>query len=138
MALKSRGFVITLDAIAALSFMLLSLYFIQTTSFNPTILKGTQLKDFSLDTLTVLEKSGRLGDLITGDSTAVREVLLASPDPDCMQFTLSYLNDTQIAVIDKPGCGGIGNEVQVDYGLYDYGGQVYKTTLKSWYNVEVG
>ena len=55
-----RGFVITIDAIAALSFMLLSMYFIQSTSFNPYILKGTQLKQLSFDTIPIIETSGRM------------------------------------------------------------------------------
>ncbi len=134
---SSRGFVITIDAIAALSFMLLSLYFIQATSFNPVMLKGTQLKQISLDTMIVLEKSGRLENVLDLNSTAAREVLLATPEQVCMQLMIYATNGTSIATIDKPGCGGIGSESQVLYGVFRSDGELYSSTLKSWYNQEV-
>jgi len=132
-----RGFVITIDAIAALSFMLLALYFIQSTSFNPVMLKGTQLKQISLDTMSVLEKSGRLNDLIEWNSTGASEVLLTTPEQVCMQLTITSMNGTLFTVVDKPGCGGIGRESQVVYGGFRSGGAVFSSTLESWYNQEV-
>jgi hypothetical protein len=134
--LGKKGFVITLDAIAALSFMLLSLYFIQSTSFNPVILKGTALKQLSLDTLSVLEKTDRLGLVIDGNSTAAREILLATPEAVCMQLAIAARNGTVIATIDKPACGGIGTEVQISYGLFRADDELYQTTLRSWYKQE--
>ena len=131
-----RGFVITIDAIAALSFMLLSLYFIQSTSFNPQILKGTQLKQLSLDTLSVMEKSGRLGAVVAENSTAAREILLATPEAVCMQLSIAAQNGTVIATIDKPACGGIGSEVQITYGIFRSGNDLYSGTLRSWYRQE--
>lgn len=131
-----RGFVITIDAIAALSFMLLSLYFIQSTSFNPVILKGTQLKQLSLDTLSVLEKTGRLSDVVDGNSTAAREIFLYTPESVCMQLSVAASNGTVIATIDKPACGGIGSEVQINYGIFRSDGETYTSTLRSWYKQE--
>jgi len=131
-----KGFVITLDAIAALSFMLLSLYFIQSTSFNPVILKGTALKQLSLDTLSIMEKTGRLAQVVDGNSTAAREILLATPEAVCMQVAIAAENGTVIATIDKPACGGIGTEVQISYGLFRADGELYQTTLRSWYKQE--
>lgn len=131
-----KGFVITIDAIAALSFMLLSLYFIQSTSFNPVILKGTQLKQLSLDTLSVLEKSGRFASVVDGNSTAAREILLYTPESVCMQISIAAPNGSVVATIDKPACGGIGSEVQISYGIFRYGGQIYSSTLRSWYKQE--
>lgn len=128
-----KGFVITIDAIAALSFMLLSMYFIQSTSFNPTILKGTQLKALSLDTMSVLEKSGRLADVVDGNSTAARDIFLYTSEAACMQLSIAAENGTIIATIDKPGCGGIGSEVQVSYGVFRHDGGIYSSTLRSWY-----
>jgi hypothetical protein len=136
LGLGKKGFVITLDAIAALSFMLLSLYFIQSTSFNPVILKGTALKQLSLDTLSVLEKTERLGLVIDGNSTAAREILLATPEAVCMQLAITAENGTVIATIDKPACGGIGTEVQISYGLFRAEDELYQTTLRSWYKQE--
>ena len=131
-----RGFVITIDAIAALSFMLLSLYFIQSTSFNPVMLKGTQLKQLSLDAIAVLEHSGRLSSVMGGNSTAVRELLLATPEAVCMQLSIIAQNDSVIATIDKPACGGIGSEVQITYGIFRHEGELYSLTVRSWYRHE--
>jgi hypothetical protein len=133
---NKKGFVITIDAIAALSFMLLSLYFIQSMGFNPVILKGTQLKQLSLDTLSVLEKTGRLADVVEGNSTAAREILLASPEAVCMQLAVAAENKTVIATIDKPACGGIGSEVQISYGVFRADDELYSATLRSWYMQE--
>lgn len=134
--MSRKGFVITIDAIAALSFMLLSLYFIQSTSFNPVILKGTQLKQLSLDTISVMEKAGRLTTVMDGNSSAVRQILLATPEAVCMQLSILAENGTTIATIDKPACGGIGTEVQVNYGIFRYEDELYQTTLRSWYKQE--
>ena len=131
-----KGFVITIDAIAALSFMLLSLYYIQSASFNPLVLKGTQLKQLSFDTISVLEKSGRLSEVVDGNSTAAREILLYSPESVCMQLSIAAENGTVIATIDKPGCKGIGSEVQVSYSLFLHDGDVDSATIRSWYKQE--
>ena len=131
-----RGFVITIDAIAALSFMLLSMYFIQSTSFNPIMLKGTQLKQLSLDAFSILENTGRLSEVVDGNSTAAREIFLYTPEAVCMQLSIAASNGTVLATIDKPGCGGIGSEVQIVYGVFRYGGELHTSTLRSWYKQE--
>jgi hypothetical protein len=133
---NKKGFVITIDAIAALSFMLLSMYFIQSTSFNPHILKGTQLKALSLDTLSILEKSGRLVEVVDGNSTAARDIFLYTPEAVCMQLGIAAENGTVVATIDKPGCGGIGSEVQVSYGIFRANNEIYSSSLRSWYKQE--
>ena len=134
---ERRGFVITLDAIAALSLLLLSLYFVQSTSFNPVMLKGTALKQLSLDTMTVLEKSGRLSDVFYLNGTSASEVLQATPEQVCMELTVAEENGSVVAVIGKPGCGAPVSETQVLYGMFRSGGVVFSTTLQSWYNQEV-
>lgn len=132
-----RGFVITLDAIAALSLMLLSLYFVQSASFSPMMLKGTALKQLSLDAMAVLEKSGRLGDVFYLNGTSASEVLQATPEQVCMELTVAEENGSVAAVIDKPGCGAPVSETQVVYGMFRSGGAVFSSTLRSWYNQEV-
>jgi len=132
-----KGFVITLDAIVALSFMLLALYFIQAMSFNPTAMKGIQLKQFSLDSLSVMEKSGSLGKAITGNTTAARDILLYSPEPYCMQLSIRAMNGSSVATIDKPGCMGAQTEVQISHGAFRFNGILYSTTLRSWFREEV-
>jgi hypothetical protein len=129
-----RGFVITIDAIAALSFMMISFYLIQSTSFNPVMLKGTQLKQISLDTMSVLEKSGGLNNLIELNDTTASEVLLSTPEQAWMELTITAINGTTYAMIEKPRCGGIGKESQVVYGGFRSGGVIFSSTLISWYN----
>jgi len=132
-----KGFVITLDAIVAISFMLLSLYFIASLSFNPTAVKGAQLKQYSLDSLSVLEKSGRLGLIIAGNTTAARDILLYSPEPYCMQLSVIAANGTSMATIDKPGCKGAQSEMQISHSVFRYNGILYSATLRSWFREEV-
>lgn len=135
-ASHSRGFAITLDAIAALSFMLMALYFIESTSFNPMALKGTELKQISLDTMAVLQKSGRLDAVLLPNynGTSVKEVIAATPSQVCMDMTVMAINGTMVASISKPGCGAAVTQSQTVYGIFSYGGTVFTTTLKSWYN----
>jgi len=133
----SRGFVITLDAIAALSLLLISLYFIQSATFTPTTLQGTALKQMSLDTMTVLQKSGRLENVFAVNGTSVEEVLLASPPEVCMELSVVAMNGSVAALVEKPGCGEPVSESQVLYGTFSSGGALYGTALQSWYNQEV-
>ncbi len=132
-----RGFVITLDSIAALSLLLISLYFVQSTSFNPVMLKGTALKQISLDTMSVLEKSGRLDDIFFVNGTSASEVLLATPPQVCMELSVTQANGSVVATIGKPGCGQPVTESQVVYGTFSSGGVMFGTTLQSWYSQEV-
>jgi hypothetical protein len=133
----SRGFVITLDTILALSLMLLSLYFVQSMSFNPVMLKGTGLKQISLDAMSVLEKSGRLDSVFFLNGTSAEEVLLATPQQVCMELTVAAENGSVVATISKPGCGEPIAESQVVYGMFRSGGVVFSSTLQSWYNQQV-
>ncbi len=128
-----RGFVITLDAIAALSFMLLALYFVQSASFDPAALRGTALKQLSLDTMSVLEKSGRLESVFFMNGTSAKEVLLATPGQVCMDLVVTAENGTVVADLSKPDCGQPVSETQVVYGFFRSGGIVFSTTLQSWY-----
>jgi hypothetical protein len=134
---ERKGFVITLDAIAALSLMLITLYFVQSAKFDPVALKGTELKQISLDTMTVLEKSGRISEVFFVNGTSVSEVLTATPPQVCMELTVTAENGSVVTVLDKPGCGQAVSESQYVYGAFRAGGVVFSSTLKSWYNQEV-
>lgn len=132
---KYRGFLLTSEGIIALSIVLIVLGIITNQTFQSTVPRGTYLKQISFDVLKVLDYDGRIGKVIDGNTTAVREILENSQTNICMQLNIeSTANSSNIITIAKPNCNGFKNELQTTYRTTIYNNVEYVSTLQSWYN----
>ncbi len=128
-----KAFIISLDSLVAVSVMFLMLYLMFSQDFHPAAPRGVYLKQLSLDALSVLEKSGRLSQMVAGNSTAVREILGAAPQSVCMQVSLADEAGAPLAAAIRPGCGEVGPERQTAATVLSYGGDLYLVRMDSWY-----
>lgn len=128
-----KGFAITLDALLALSLIFFALIFISTQTFQPYAPRGTYLKQVSLDTLAVLEKTGRLGAAIDGDGASAREMVQATPENVCMQVSVTDGAGNALFTISKAGCYGFGSELQSAVVPFAYNGGNYLAEAKAWH-----
>jgi len=129
-----RGFIITFDALLAVSLLFVAALIMYTQTFQPVAPRGVYLKQVTLDVMTVMEKTGRIGIAIDGNSSAVREIMEATGESVCMQLTLKSSNGTSIATISKTGCSDYGKELQVAIQPVFYNGNSYIAKAESWYN----
>jgi hypothetical protein len=128
-----RGFVITFDAAVAVLFIFVAAAFLFSQSFEPNAPRGVYLKQLTLDALTVMEKTGRLDRAIDGNSTAVLEVMGATPDLACMQITIGDSVGNTVATITKVNCGEVGRELQTAAMPMVHNGNSYMVRAQSWY-----
>ncbi|MFH0884326.1 MAG: hypothetical protein V1861_01290 [Candidatus Micrarchaeota archaeon] len=128
-----KAFIISLDSFVAVSVMFLILFLMFSQDFHPTAPRGVYLKQLSLDALSVLEKSGRLGQMVNGNNSMVREILDAAPQSVCMQVSLADEAGTPLATVLRPGCETVKSEKQVAATILAYGGRVYLVRMESWY-----
>jgi len=128
-----RGFAITLDAIVALSLLLFALLILSTQTFEPKAPRGTYLKQLTLDSLTVLGKSGRLSLALGGDTAPAREILQATPDAACIQVSMIDDSGETVATISKTDCYGYGSELQSASMPFVHDGEAYMANAQAWY-----
>jgi len=133
-----KAFVMTMDAMVAVSFMLTAMIMLSAMSLEPSAPRGAYMKEMTLDLLSVIEKSGTLGNLMDGNSTGIRSLLEATPDQVCMSVYIANSTGQTIAVIPKNGCGALGSEVQVASRHFVYYGQLYMLKAESWRKEGVG
>lgn len=132
-----RAFVITLDAIVGLTFIFLAIVLINSQTITPSAHKATYLKQFSLDVLTVLEKSGELDLVIRGNSTGTRRILEHTPDLICIQVSIIDSSQEQVATFSKYNCGGTGRLLQVAAMPFVHDGEFYVVKAQSWHMREL-
>lgn len=133
-----RGFIITTDGIMGLVFFLFILSLISSYSFKQTTTNEIYLKQFSMDFLSVMEKSGRVGALVGGDSTSVREVIDRTPIGLCLEYSATDSSGNRISTVTKTGCGSHGNLLQTVSRPFIYNESHYIATVRSWYRSEPG
>jgi len=132
-----KAFVVTLDAITALTFMFIAAILLYSYTFQSYALKETYLKFYTFDVLTIMEKTDMFADAIEGNSTNLRRLLSNNtPDMVCMQILISDINDEQVVVISKMGCGEYGNSLQVATIPFVHENQMYLVKAESWYRRE--
>jgi len=127
------GFIITLDTIAALAFLLFIVIIISTATFKSLAPRGTYLKQISHDLLTVLEKDGSLDLLVQKNSTPARKALLAAPDSVCMSLYVITPQGQTITMISKPDCCFFRYQFQTASIAFKSKGSDYLATVESWY-----
>jgi len=130
----SRAFIITFDGLVALMILFIAIYIASGQNFQPVAPKGVYLKQLTLDTLTVLEKSGRIGMAIEGNSSAARQIMEATGESVCMQISIIQSTGTVIANMKKEGCDAFEKELQVAARPFIYGAESYYVKAESWYD----
>ncbi len=132
-----RGFVITLDAVIALSFFLFAMMLMSGQTYQPMAPGSIYLKQLTLDTLTVLEKTGRLSRALDGNDSGVQEVLEASPKLACMQLSIIDSTGTTAAALAKSDCNETaGIDVQIASRPVLHNGIRYMVKSESWLRKE--
>jgi hypothetical protein len=132
-----KGYVITVDALVALSFLFLASLLIYSQTFHPQAPYGVYLKQFTLDVLTVMEKSGALEEGVEENSTEMRWLVESTPDLMCMQVSIINSSNQQIALVSKTHCGEFGREFQVASRPFVHDGEMYMVKAESWYRKEL-
>jgi len=128
-----RAFFISMDALAALSIMLLMLVLMFAQDFNPNAPRGVYLKQLSMDTLSTLERSGRIGAMVDGNASTVRELMEALPYSACLQLTVDTAGGSSLATVARSGCGDFGKELQTLASPVIHDEDIYLVTMRSWY-----
>jgi hypothetical protein len=128
-----KGFIITIDAIAAFFILLVATVWITSYSFQPVAPRGVYLKQVTLDTLTVLEKTGRMDLAVEGNSSSVQDILQATPELVCIQMTIVNEHGEDVATITKANCGTYGRELQTAARSFIHNGRPYMVKSESWY-----
>jgi len=134
-----KGFAITLDAVVALAFFLFAVMIIGTQTYPPVNPGAIYLKQLTLDTLTVLEKTGRISQALDGNATSIQQVLEATPKLACMN--LSIIDNQGNALISsvKSDCNVTARlDIQVTERPLLYQGGMYVIKTQSWFRAEPG
>lgn len=132
-----KGFAITLDAVAALAFFMLAMVIISAQAYHPKTPGGIYLKQLTLDTMTVLEKTGRVERALDGNTSAMDDVIGALPVLACTR--LSIINSSQDVVLsaEKANCSETaGLDMQTAARPLLYRGTMYVMKSESWFRKE--
>jgi hypothetical protein len=132
-----KGFAITTDAVVAISFFLFAIVVISSQVYYPRAPGSIYLKQLTMDTLTVLEKSGRLDMAMGGNSSAAREVLEATPTLACMYVTVSNATGSVVAELAKGGCDENDDlDIQATTRPMFYNRTGYVVRSEAWFRKE--
>jgi len=132
-----RGFAITLDALVAISFFMVAILLIASQGYQPVAPGGVYMKQLSLDVLTVLEKSGGMEQAIIGNTSAVQEMLEATPVSACMGVTIMDAAGDVVITVVKSGCTETaGLDMQAATKPVLHQGSMYLARSQSWFRKE--
>ena len=132
-----KGFFISLDATVALSFILFAMVVIASESYNPRAPAGIYLKQLTMDTITVLEKTDGLEEAIKGNTTAVQWVLEATPELACMNIIMYNSTEDRVVDLIKSNCNSTGNlDIQITSRPVLYLNKKYVVKCISWFKKE--
>ncbi len=132
-----RGFAITLDAAVAISFFLFAIMIIASQSYQPRAPGAVYLKQLTMDTLTVLEKTGRIGQAIDGNTSSIQELMEATPKLACMDISIANITGDVVATAVKGDCAETaGLDVQTTARPVLYQGSRYVIKSASWFRKE--
>jgi len=129
-----KGFVITLDAVIAISFFLFAMVIIMNQVYQPHSPNDLYLKELTLDTITVLEKSGGIDEAINGNISSVQEVLEATPDLACLDITVYNSTGDVVASAVKSGCNDTGGlDMQAAAASERFNQENFMVQSESWF-----
>jgi hypothetical protein len=99
-----KGFVITLDAVVAISFFLFAMIIIMSQVYQPRSPGQIYLKMLTLDTISVLEKTGRVDQALSGNTSALQDMIEATPKLACMDIYIYNSTGDLVAGAMKSDC----------------------------------
>lgn len=134
---RLQGFVTTLDAIVALLLFLSVLVLVSKYEFSESSasLDQAYLKQVSMDSLAVLEKTGKLHALVqTSNLTPIQEILSAEPSNICSLLEVKNENAGLLEfVVSEPHCENYGSHLQVTSRSFACNNEFYSAKLSSWF-----
>jgi len=136
-----KAFVITLDAIMALSFFLIVMVVLSSQTYQPRSPGNIYLKQLSLDTITVLEKTGRIHGALYGNETsnAMQDVIEATPEMACIDIGVYNSSDDLIVSALRSDCtDNEGLDLQTATRPMVFRGQYYIIRTESWFKKQSG
>lgn len=134
---SSRGIIFTLDSILALTLTLslitASLFYLGKT--DESSFDEQQLRQLSLDSLAVLEKSSTLHITITTSQESLSSFINALPDPVCANITLFDAQGIAQQSVQKNSCTEqeITAQTIVTRRVFIVNNEVYYAEMHSWY-----
>ncbi|MFH1785610.1 MAG: hypothetical protein ABH842_04220 [Candidatus Micrarchaeota archaeon] len=132
-----KGFAITLDATVAISVIMFAMIIIASQSHNPRAPEGVYLKQLTMDTVTVLQKTGRLDYAIEGNTTLMQDVIEATPNLACIEITIIDDKGYVITNAIKNDCNEtFGLDVQTTASPIIYENSRYIIKSESWLRKE--
>jgi hypothetical protein len=128
-----KGFAITLDAVIALSFLLFAIMLISSQTYQPRAPGGIYLKQLTLDTITVLEKTGRIDQALSGNQSGMDAVIEATPELACTRIDIIDQKGDIVASAEKSGCAeSTSQDIQTSARPLLYEGAMYIIKSESW------
>ncbi|MDD5171974.1 MAG: hypothetical protein PHF60_02965 [Candidatus ainarchaeum sp.] len=132
-----KGYVITLDAVVAISFFLFAIVIIMSQTYQPRAPGGIYLKQLTLDTLTVLEKTGAIDQALGGDITPIQDMLEATPTLACMDISIMNASgDVMLSVVKNDCTETTDVDIQTTAKPAVYQGGRYIIKSESWFRKE--
>ncbi|MEK6982265.1 MAG: hypothetical protein AABX38_05015 [Candidatus Micrarchaeota archaeon] len=131
-----KGFVLTIDAIMALLFMLVAIAIIFSYNLSAKQFgKDIYLTEVSFDTLSVLEKQGLFDKLITlGNDSAILDALSLTPVSVCTDLKIIQLqNNSVVSITSETGCGNSTSVYAISRRSFISNSTIYLGELRSWY-----
>lgn len=133
----NRGFVITFDAIIAISFFLLAIIILTSQSYQPRSPGGIYLKQLNFDVITVLEKTGKINLAFGGNTSAIQEVIEATPKLACMDISILNASDDIVVTAVKSDCNEtVDLDIQTSARSVIYQDNLYIIKSKAWFRKE--
>ncbi|VVB98485.1 Uncharacterised protein [uncultured archaeon] len=132
-----RGIAITLDAVMALAILLLMMTFLLSFARpNPNeVAPLIDMRHSEMSALEAMEKTGRLAAALTGNDTAVREVLAATGASECYTLTITRYADNSTALTTlKPNCGTASGQLVYAYRSFAVANETYLARMAGWRN----
>jgi hypothetical protein len=134
-----KGVVITLDSLFALSVFVFVMILIAGQAYTARAPGTIYLKQLTLDTITVLEKTGRVDAALGNDTDAMQDVLEATPDAACIRVSLINASDNVVAAAARADCtDNLGLDLQVASMPVMHRGSEYILRAESWFRKEPG
>ncbi len=128
-----KGFIITLDSATAITFLFFAALIISTQNLDPHSPNGIYLKSLSIDSLTVLQKSGMADLALSGNSTCLPQIVEATPKFVCMNITMFNVTGDQVISYVKNGCNDTTDQdIQTTSMMILFNNSNYVARSVSW------
>ena len=129
-----KGFVITVDGIIALILALSVFVVINSSVMNarPSALSDAQVKKLSMDSLTILEKSGMLARAVQYNSSSEIVYFASTEFPStCMKIRISSADGYELSAA-REDCSTEGKNLFVGRRSFTEGSNFYIVELHAW------